>query len=36
MAGKLITPDQSDFAKRIIEQRLFVLLISNCRPVQTL
>ena len=32
IAGKLITPDQADFAHRIIAQQLFILLVSNCRP----
>jgi hypothetical protein len=33
IAGKLITSDQADFARRIVAQQLQILLISNCRPV---
>jgi hypothetical protein len=33
IAGKLIAPDQFAFARRIIAQQLYVLLVSNCRPV---
>jgi hypothetical protein len=33
IAGKLITSDQADFARRIVAQQLHILLISNCRPV---
>jgi len=33
IAGKLVTPDQFDFAKRIVAQQLYVLLVSSCRPV---
>lgn len=33
VAGKLITREQADFAQRIIGQQLYILLVSNCRPV---
>ena len=32
LAGKLIAQDQWEFAKKIVEQQLTVLLVSNCRP----
>jgi hypothetical protein len=32
IAGKLIMQDQADFARRIVAQQIYVLLISNCRP----
>lgn len=32
VAGNLITADQADFAKRIIAQQAYVLLISNAYP----
>jgi hypothetical protein len=32
VAGKLITPEQWDFARRIIAQQIFVSLVSNCYP----
>lgn len=32
VAGKLIAPDQFDFAQRIIAQQVYILLISECRP----
>jgi hypothetical protein len=31
-AGRLIMEDQADFARRIVAQQIYVLLISNCRP----
>jgi hypothetical protein len=33
IAGKVVAPEQSAFAHRIVAQQLFVLLVSNCRPV---
>jgi hypothetical protein len=33
IAGKLIEPDQAEFARRIIAQQLSILLVSNCRPI---
>jgi hypothetical protein len=32
IAGKLITRDQWDFARRIIAQQISVFLLSNCYP----
>jgi hypothetical protein len=32
IAGDVISANQADFARRIIGQQLFVLLVSNCRP----
>ena len=32
VAGKLITKDQFDFARRIIAQQAYVLLVSNAYP----
>jgi hypothetical protein len=32
LAGKLITSEQWDFARRIIAQQISVSLISNCYP----
>jgi hypothetical protein len=32
IAGKVIEPNQADFAHRIIAQQLEILLIMNCRP----
>jgi hypothetical protein len=33
IAGKVVAPEQAEFAHRIVAQQLFVLLVSNCRPV---
>jgi hypothetical protein len=33
IAGKVIVPAQAEFAHRIVAQQLYVLLVSNCRPV---
>jgi hypothetical protein len=32
IAGKLITQEQWDFARRIIAQQIYVSLVSNCYP----
>jgi hypothetical protein len=33
IAGKIVEPEKAEFALRIVAQQLFVLLVSNCRPV---
>jgi hypothetical protein len=35
IAGKVIRSDQADFAKRIVQQQIFIMLISGCRPFAT-
>jgi hypothetical protein len=32
IVGKLLAVDQADFARRIVAQELFILLVSNQRP----
>jgi len=34
LAGRVIAPDQRKFAQEIIAQQLYILLASNCRPVE--
>jgi hypothetical protein len=33
IAGKVVAPEQAAFARRIVAQQLFILLVSNVRPV---
>jgi hypothetical protein len=33
IAGKVVAPEQAEFARQIVAQQLSVMLVSNCRPV---
>ncbi len=33
IAGNVVTAAQADFACRIVAQQIYILLISNCRPI---